>query len=486
VELWERFSYYGMRALLIFYLTRHFLFSDSEAYGIYAAYAGLVYAMPVIAGAIADRWLGARKAVAFGALLLCAGHLSLAIEGPSAIAMTTGEVSRSTFHVDLFLFSLALIVTGVGFLKTSASTLVGSLYPRGDNRRDAGYTLFYMGANLGAAVAPLLCGWLGETFGWRYGFGAAGVGMLAGLAVFIRGQHRLQGAAEPPDPAALRARSPVGISWEMTIYAATLLLVVGAWLALRQQFIVGGLLAVLTAGVSAFVIMYALRHCDAEARRSLLGCAILIAFSLGFWSFYEQMGSSMNLFADRLVDRRYFGVEIPATMLQSLPAIFVITLSPLLSMLWLYLGARGREPGTPAKFVMALTMLAVSFWILSWGTQSTPEGEKIALGWFVATFLFMVIGELCLAPVALSMISSLSPERIVGVMMGSFSLAYAASSYLSGFIARLAPSVTELAREVDLATAYAEFFATLGTGAFAVALLLAASGPFIKRLLPAG
>jgi len=214
-EMWERFSYYGMRALLIFYLTQHFLFSDEKAYLIYGAYSALVYVTPVIGGVLADRYLGSRKAVTFGAILLVLGHLGMAIEGPVA-SISPSSISRDPFYLQIFYLSLAFIICGVGFLKANISTVVGALYSHDDPRRDSGFTLFYMGINIGAFSSSLLCGWLGQTYGWKYGFGLAGIGMLLGLAVFLRGQQHLQGKAEPPTTAQLTTRVFAGLTREQT------------------------------------------------------------------------------------------------------------------------------------------------------------------------------------------------------------------------------------------------------------------------------
>jgi POT family proton-dependent oligopeptide transporter len=198
-EMWERFSFYGMKALLFLYLIKYHMFGDTPAYHLLGAYGGMVYAMPVIGGLLADRWLGMRKAVIAGAVLLCAGHFGMAFEGEQA-RLVGGEVQRDEGALQIFYFSLALIIGGVGFLKPNISTIVGKLYPQNDPRRDGGFTIFYAGINIGALFASLICGYLGETFGWKYGFGAAGIGMLLGLVVFLTGQIYLHGHAEPRQP----------------------------------------------------------------------------------------------------------------------------------------------------------------------------------------------------------------------------------------------------------------------------------------------
>ena len=466
-EMWERFSYYGMRALLIFYLTRQLLYEDDEAFLIYAAYGSMVYLLTVLGGAVADRWLGPRKAVTLGALLLVAGHLSLAFEG----------------SLTLFYFSLALIVTGVGFLKSNISTVVGALYEAGDIRRDAGFTVFYMGINLGAAIAPLLCGWLGETYGWGYGFGLAGVGMLAGLVLFLRGQHWLEGHADPPDSARLQQRIAPGLSLEWALYLGALAVVVVVWWILQRPFLVGSLLSVTMAGLGLFILWYAVARCERVERDRLLVCSTLIVFSIGFWAFYEQMGSSLALFADRLVDREVLGAEIPASTLQSLPAVFVIALAPLFSMMWLGLAKRGSEPSTPLKFALAIGQMSLAFLILAFGAGSTASGTKVAMVWYVLNFFFMVTGELCLSPVGLSMVTKLSPKNIVATMMGAFLLAYGASNYLSGLIARWTSAETIGGEIVDFEAALANYtnvYARLGLMALGVAVILYLLTPILE------
>jgi POT family proton-dependent oligopeptide transporter len=485
-ELWERFSYYGMRALLVFYLTQHWLYSDDESFLIYGAYTALVYLMPVFGGMIADQYLGSRKAVTFGAILLVCGHLGLAFEGPPAMAAAQGgaEVSRSSLYLNGFFLSLALIVTGVGFLKTNISALVGLLYASDDPRRDSGFTIFYMGINIGGAAAPLLTGWLAFKYGWAWGFGLAGVGMLLGLLGFLKGQKYLLGHAEPPDMEKLDRRVLPGIRLEWLIYTASLLLVVGAWFLLQHPRLVGHLLALVGCAVALGILAYAFARCDRIERDRLLVMTVLILFTLGFWAFYEQMGSSLALFADRMVDRVVFGYEIPAASLLSLPSIYVILLAPLFSLLWSALSRRGFEPQAPVKFTLAIALLATAFLSLALGISLTAPGEPVALFWFALNFLLLVMGELCLAPVAMSMITRLAPRRIVALMMGVFLLAYSASSFISSLIAGLTSIEAAAGELADSSAALANYqtvYQQLGLYALAVAALLLVLAPMLKR-----
>ena len=227
-EMWERFSFYGMKFLLLLYLTKYHLFTDSASLDVFGAYAGLVYAIPVIGGMLADRYLGMRKAVVFGGVMLCLGHLGMAFEGQQA-QMVDGVIKQDTFALNVFYFSLALIIVGVGFLKPNISTIVGKLYPVGDSRRDSGFTIFYMGINLGSFLATIICGYLGENYGWGYGFGAAGIGMFFGLIVFLWGQKYLEGHAEPNNPEILKKTMFAGVNYEYGIYILSSLSVVGLW-----------------------------------------------------------------------------------------------------------------------------------------------------------------------------------------------------------------------------------------------------------------
>lgn len=439
-ELWERFSYYGMRALLIYYLTQHFLFSDEKSYAIYGAYTALAWGLPVIGGILADRYLGSRKAVTVGALLLTSGHLLMAFEGPPAMErIIEGEavVERNDGYLNLFFLSLALIVSGVGFLKTNISTVVGMLYEKDDPRRDAGFTIFYLGINLGAAIAPLLCGFLGQTYGWKYGFGLAGIGMLAGLLLFLWGQRFLEGRAEPPDPEKLKQPVFAGINREWLNYMGAGVMVLAAWQLIQQHQMVGAALGGFGAILGIVILYFSFYKCAPTERDRMLVVTALIAISILFWSFYEQMGSSLNLFSDRLVDRTIFGTEVQASQLQSLPAVFVILLAPLYTIMWTALGNRKVNPNIPVKFAVGIILLGASFFMPVVGAAFAGSGNKIALFWFVAIFFLMVCGELCMAPIAMNMITRLCPKRVVGMMMGTYFLSLSIGSFVAGQLAKL-------------------------------------------------
>jgi POT family proton-dependent oligopeptide transporter len=484
-EMWERFSFYGMRALLIFYLTQHFLFGDAEAAGIYGSYGALVYLMPLFGGLIADRYLGFRKAVIFGAVLLCIGHFGMAIEGDPAVATADG-VERDPLSLQIFYASLAFIIMGVGFLKPSISNIVGQLYGPGDPRRDGGFTFFYMGINLGAMLASLIVGYLGQTFGWAYGFGLAGVGMLAGLTTFVRGQRLLEGAGQPANPAALEQRVAGGITRERVIYGIGLLGVVVAWQLVQWHAVVGGLLS--TAGAIAVggIILYSLLKLERVERDRMLVVLFLTAMSVVFWAFFEQAGSSMNLFTERNVDKTLFGVTLQASQFQAFNPAFIILLAPLFSMLWVALAARRLEPSTPAKFGLGIVQVGLGFAMLVIGATRADASGTVAAVWLAAAYLLHTTGELCLSPVGLSMVTKLSVARMVGLMMGVWFLSSAFSSYVGGLIAASA-SVSEapgsLVDGANSLAVYVDTFGTLAWIAVGVGVALLAVSPLVKRFM---
>ena len=485
-EMWERFSFYGMRALLIFYLTQHFLFDDAMSAGIYASYGAMVYLMPVIGGMVADRYLGFRKAVVVGAVLLCIGHLGMAFEGDPARTVE-GVVVRDSVSLQVLYLSLAFIVIGVGFLKSSISNMVGTLYAPGDSRRDGGFTLFYMGINLGAFVAGLVCGYLGQTYGWRYGFGLAGIGMLAGLFTFVRGRRLLMGAGEPPESADLARPILAGITREQLIWGGALVAVVVAWQILQYQDVVGGLLLVGAGAVVIGLIWFSLARCTPVDRDRTLVLLGLTAVAVVFWALFEQAGSSMSLFADRNVDRDIVGATVQASQFQSLNPLFIIFLAPLFAGLWPMLARRGREPGTPAKFGLAIVQVGLGFAVLVYGCTVAGEDRLVAAGWLALAYLLHTTGELCLSPVGLSVVTKLSVARIAGMMMGVWFLAAAAANYVGGLIAAGASVDTSngLDRAESLAI-YADTFEYLAVVALAVGAVVLVVAPWVRRRMHEG
>jgi len=470
-EMWERFSYYGMRALLILYLTKHWEFSDATSYLIYGAYTSLVYIMPVFGGMLADQILGSKKAVTYGAILLVFGHLGMTVENSEQI----------------FYLSLALIVSGVGFLKPNISTMVGALYDEGDPRRDSGFTIFYMGINIGAFTATLLCGYLGEQVGWAYGFGAAGIGMLFGLIIFLWGQKYLEGLAEPPSKKYLEQVPGLkGITYEYWAYMSGILMVVATWFLVQNSQLVGQLLGGFGIVFIGAWLLYALFRCDPEERDRLIVVGILILFSLIFWALFEQAGSSLNILTDRGVDRVIFGWEVPASMFQSLNAGFIFTIAPLFAMLWIALAKRNMEPSTPIKFSIGIILVGLGFLSLVYGMKSS-EGLQTGVFWIILIYFLHTLGELCLSPVGLSSVTKLSPQRIVGFMMGMWFFASAAGNYVAGLIAKATASESsgnssEIFDNIQKQS-FMDVYTDVGLMAIGCGILLAVITPILKKLM---
>ncbi len=485
-EMWERFSFYGMKFLLVLYLTKYHLFSDAGGLDVLGAYAGLVYALPVIGGVLADRYLGPRKAVLFGGVLLVLGHLLMAVEGDQA-HVVNGQVIRDTAALDVFYLALALIIVGVGFLKPNISTIVGNLYPENDPRRDSGFTIFYMGINLGSFSATLICGYLGETYGWKYGFGAAGIGMAIGLVTFLYGQRYLGHYADPPRPEELREKVLGFIPREWAIYLGAIMALPVMWYMVQREHWVHntqwGLLALAVGGM----MFYAFMKTEKVHRDRLIVLMALILFSIIFWALFEQAGASMTLFADRVLNRDVFGFEIKASMFGSLNAFFIIVLAPFFAWLWVWLARRRLEPSTPAKFGLGLIQAGLGFGALVLGISMPESSGKVAAVWLVLAYLLHTTGELSLSPVGLSAVTKLSPQKIVGFSMGTWFLATALSETLATRLSKLAASdfpvsAGEALNLAEQAAKYSDLFELLFKMGVVSGIVLLLLTPVLKKM----
>ncbi len=454
-EMWERFSYYGMRALLIFYLTQHWLFSDGKSNLIYGAYTSLVYITPVLGGYLADRYLGQRKAVLFGGLLLAAGHSLMAVEG-------VGGQSDPTINV--FWAALAFIIVGSGFLKANISVMVGQLYKMTDVRRDGAYTVFYMGINVGAAIGTILVGYLGQTIGWGWGFGLAGIGMLAGLVVFVLGKGALNGAGEAP--------APLAKSKEWTLYGIGLASVAIIWALVQYQDVIQSLLVVSGIGLLGYVLFESFKL-DKEPRERMFAILFLIALNPLFWGLFEQAGGSMNLFTDRFVERG----GVPAAIFQSINPIYIILMAPLFAGLWQWLGKRGKEPSAPAKFGLALAQMGIANLILVWGAEAYGIAAMTPVIFVFLYYLLATTGELCLSPVGLSAMNRLAPKYLASLIMGAWFYMTAVGNFVAGKIGEATGGHGGEMSKAKLLEIY-ELFGWISIGA-AVAVLLVT--PIVKR-----
>ncbi len=400
-EMWERFAFYGMKALLFLYLVGHHKFTDDEGYMLLGTYAGLAYALPLIGGMLADRWLGMRKAVMFGGLLLVVGQLGMAYTGTPADGVQ-GQAQPDALAIQVMYMSLAMIGVGVGFLKPNISTIVGKLYPGDDPRRDSGFTIFYMGINLGAMLSSLIVGYIGIAWGWGYGFGLSGVLMLFGLGQFMWGQKHLEGHAEPPDPALLAKPVLVGLSIEWVIYLAGLLTTVVVWQVLQTKIDLGPLSALtgghevtltevvaVVMGLALFVwfAWFLFSGITARERGQMIVLMTLIVISALFWGLYEQTYGTWVAFCERVMDRRMFGMEWTTSQLTSVGAFFVIALTPLFAWLWPRLDKRGLNPSAPAKFGLGLVFAGLAFGVLVYAAEH-PRRRRLGLGLVAGPGLF--------------------------------------------------------------------------------------------------
>ncbi|QSB45250.1 peptide MFS transporter [Tsuneonella flava] len=464
-EMWERFSYYGMRALLILYLTKHWLFSDSEAGVIYGAYTALVYITPVLGGYLADKYLGQRKAVLYGAVLLTFGHFLMGFEG---------DGGQGGAALNLFWLALAFIIVGSGFLKANISVIVGQLYPRTDTRRDPAYTIFYMGINLGAFLGSLLCGYIGETYGWSYGFGLAGFGMLLGLVVFGLGKNLLLGRGEPPKPLSKMA--------ELGLYVVGLFTVVLCWWMVQNQSVVGVFLGVFGGLLVAYVIGTAVIKLPSEDRDRIFAAMFLILVSIVFWALFEQAGNSLSLFTDRQVDRNFFGWEMPASMFQSLNAAYIFLLAPVFAFLWTALGRKGMEPSAPFKFGLGVIQVGLGFLVLVWGAQSAGMDAAVPVVFIFLIYLLHTTGELCLSPVGLSAMNRLAPAHMASLIMGVWFFASATGNFAAGLISSAAGGEglegAEAGKELVLSV-----YTTVGWYAMGIGVLVLLVSPLIRKLM---
>jgi len=549
-EMWERFGYYGMRALLTLYLTKHFLFSDQQATGLYGGYTALVYLTPLVGGLLADQFLGSKRAVKFGAIVMAIGYFTLAFGGSPAKPFATidgqryevvvdnfvdrptsnpnearyivdqgkklqirgnedGSVSlldngqearhlakgamipgadRDPFTLAIMLVALSLISVGNGFFKPNISTIVGTLYDKGDRRRDAGFTIFYMGINLGSILGQLFCPILADAFGWWAGLSLAGVGMLISYALFQFDGGRLTGYGERPANAPDR---------DIAIYIGALIAVpvfvflfnnlMNSAPAEPGSGFIGYLMSLSLMGKLLFgtflvavpaILIWSYSRGTRDEAQMMTAAMVLIVFNVFFWTLFEQAGSSLTLFADRNTDRSVFGLfSISAPQTQNFNPIFIVLLAPVMSILWTGLAKRGLEPTIPVKFSIALMGVGAGFLFLVFGSQFAGAGNnyQVGLWWLAGLYLIHSLAELCISPVGLSMITKLSIARIVGLMMGVWFLSISVAQYFAGVVAQFASVETVGGQVTNLKvslTTYTSTFTTIAWVAIIAGVVL--------------
>ncbi|HIG27819.1 MAG TPA: MFS transporter [Verrucomicrobiales bacterium] len=425
-ELWERLSYYGMRAILVLFLvdaiqTGGFGMTDEKAGAVYGLYTAFVYLAALPGGWIADRLLGMRRTVFIGGCIIACGHFSMAIP------------MVATFYLGLF-----LIVIGTGLLKPNVSAMVGELYPEGGARRDAGFSIYYMGINMGALIGPLICGYFGEKINWHLGFSAAGIGMVFGLIQYRLGAANLGDAGSPPD-ISNEERSELMKRLCYGVLTLGIILVGGftmhrlGWVNLTLERLAGGTgFFIVALAFLYFSYVLTFGKLNSEEKKKI-GVIIILFFSSAiFWAGFEQAGSSMNLFADQLTDLNVFGREMPASWFQSINPMFIILLAPFFGAMWVNLAT--RQPSILVKFAMGLGLLSVGFFIMAWASVYASETNKVSPMWLISCYFFQTTGELCLSPVGLSSVTKLAPKALVGQMMGVWFMATALGNLIAGIL----------------------------------------------------
>jgi POT family proton-dependent oligopeptide transporter len=456
-EMWERFSFYGMRALLMLFMTTAVAsgglgFDTKTAAGIYGAYTGSIYLMSIPGGWLADNVLGTRRAVFVGGVIIALGHYSMAV--PTIYTFFTG---------------LVLIVLGTGLLKPNVSAIVGELYSPEDQRRDAGFSLFYVGINIGAFAAPLVCSYLGEKINWHLGFGAAGVGMTFGLIQYVKGSERLAHVGAPPQQtsAEMRRKAVVGVLFMAAISAAVGFLFFGPDIVVNNQ------MWIMLGSLVVFLGWLFLAFLKPEEKKPVGVIVILILFSIIFWACYEQAGSSFTLFARDFTNRSVFGFEFPAGWFQTNAPLFVVILAPVFVWLWLKMG--DRQPSSPVKISLGLLFVGLGAALIATASLFTAGGAKVGPWWLVGVYVLHTIGEVCLYPVGLSTTTKLAPQRLAGLMLGIYFLSISFGNFAAGMAAGYFESGSQ--------EALVGLFSKLAAAPIIAGIALLALTPFIKKLM---
>ena len=466
-EMWERFCYYGMRALLLLYLVKSLAMGDNMGFAVYGAYTALVYVMPVIGGRIADGVLGSRLAVLFGGILMALGEF--VIVGGSEMMLFWG---------------MAIIIVGNGLFKPNISTMVGRLYPDGDKRKDSGFTIFYIGINLGALLATTVVAEVGHIYGARAGFALAGLGMLAGIIVFQLGSKHYAHVSAPPSPETLHKPKYGPLSPFIAVILGCFALIPVLYFLLRNTTIAGYVLLIVAVFVIGSLIMRGIKDGKVQLDK-MFGFIILMFFNVVFWACFEQAGSSLTLFADRNVDREVFGWEMGAATTQFFNPAFILLFGSIFSVMWVKLKTSGKDPSIPMKFGLGITQLGLGYLVILLAAPLAVE-YQVPLWTLALLYMLHTTGELFLSPIGLSMVTKLVPKDMTGTAMGAWFLSIAGANYAAGMLAKLT-GVEHGGDDATVDTAasfatYVDVYSKMGWVAVGIGMFLVIMSPLVNRL----
>lgn len=463
-ELWERFGFYMVQTILVLYMSKGLSYSDSKSYLLYGAFSSMLYLTPVIGGYIADRFIGFRQSIILGAILFIIGYGLMAIEDTQA----------------LFL-GLSVVIVANGFFKPNVSSIVGDLYTADDPRRDGGFTLFYMGINVGSLIPPIFAGALVAAYHWGSGFLVASLGMVISLITFLAGKKRIGTAGETPSTSHLLKSHSVKIGFYLLLFVGILVSIGVLHLLLYHPKEANLILILASLGIIAAVLFFLFKELP-EQRRRMIACLILILISVGFWAIYNQTFTSLMLFADRNMSKEWLGMTIDAEFTQFYNPFFIILLSPLLSWLWVRLDEKGKNPSTPLKFSFGVLFMAIGFFVLGAGVLYFNKGGLASPWWLILSYFIQTCGELLISPIGLAMVTRLSPKHLVGMMMGVWFLTQSAAFAIGGGLATIS-DVPKNVTGIASLKIYAHAFFVYGSISFALAILSFILIPYLKRLI---
>ena len=480
-EMWERFCFYGMRNILVLYMVNYFLFEKADAQaGPYAAYTALIYCVAIFGGFIADKYIGYRSSIMLGGVQMTAGMIMLVLNR-DIVGWMGMEMSQGLEEF-FFYAGMATMIVGNGFFKPNISTIVGKLYPEGDPRRDGGFTIFYMGINVGALLGGIVCAEVGQRVSWTLGFGLAAIGMMAGVLTFGTDKCRnaLMGHGEPTSEELKKRSYPI-------VVVGSIALIPVFYFLLQHSWIVGYILGI-TAVIMIVILLKVAFAEELIQRHRMFALLVLVGFNPVFWSLFEQAGSSLTLYSDEHLDRSVFGwFEMSSGTVQNFNAFFIIGFAPVLAAIWLKLGKKGKDPTIGTKFVLGLFQLGLGFLVLVLGaTYFTPENGKTPLYFMIALYFFLTTGELCLSPVGLSMVTKLAPQRLTGMVMGFWFLSIAGANFMAGQIGALtggegAAEAAKSGSTSDQIEAYTGVYMNSFYAVMIATALLAALVPLLKK-----